>query len=157
MTKAKKPEAASNENLKPQTPGGDGGEGESGPALVVQEPGSIAGVESNKLEAIAAGTVGDLAEALDSLDDDELGLLAVLEKQGQARTTALGAITREQQRRNVAAIDPADAETNEKAPLGDPTTYARMRGKDVDPKTLERPVLTLDGWVLPLPKAEALG
>lgn len=144
---------AATDALQPQTPGADAPTGAE--ELTAQEPGAIAGVSVGKLEALVAGTVGDLAEALDSLGDDELTVLATLEKIGSARTTALGAIAREQKRREVDSENPADGEvTSDKAPLGDPATYAQMHARDVDPRKIERPVLTRDGWVLPMPRAE---
>jgi hypothetical protein len=128
------------------------------PDLTPQEPGAISGVDDSKLAALAEGNVGDLVEALDTLTDLELEQLAVLEQQGKARTTALGAITREQQQRAVAADHPADAEpANDKTPLGDPASYAQMHAHEIDATKLTSPVLTLDGWLLPRPSANPEG
>lgn len=158
QTKPAADAAAATDDLKPQTPGGDDTAPTTEPALQVKEPGAIDGIEMAKLEALAAGSVGDLAEAIDSLGDDELAELATIEKLGRARTTALGAIAREQNRRKVDAEHPADdREVTGAAPLGDQATYAHMHARDVDPKKLERPVLTRDGWVLPIPRAEGQG
>jgi hypothetical protein len=39
------------------------------------------------------------------------------------------------------------------APIGDVVHHAGMAAVDIDPAGLQRPVLSRDGWVLPLPKA----
>lgn len=124
--------------------------------LKVQEPGTNPTVDGGKVEALAEGTVGDLAEALDSLDDAELEQLLRVETAGKARTTALGAIQREIDRR--AEPSPgAEPEAQQRAPIGDAQTYAQMRASEVDPTKLTAPVLTRDGWVCPHPSAQAQG
>jgi hypothetical protein len=126
----------------------------SEPDIQPQEPGAIAGVDQGKLEAIAAGTVGDIAEALAGLTDLELAQLADLEAGGKNRKSAIGAIEAELASR----IEPQEpAEPSTKATLGDDASYADKHERDVDPASLARPVLTLEGWVLPLPKASAEG
>lgn len=128
----------------------------SEPDIQPQEPGAIAGVDQSKLDVLADGTVGDIAEALPSLSDLELAQLATIEAAGKNRKSALQAINDELEGRESPQqpVAPAD---NSKAPLGDNGGYAHLHARDVDPRQLERPVLTLDGWVLPLPQASAEG
>jgi hypothetical protein len=124
------------------------------PTLTPQEPGVMPGTDTAKLDAIAAGTVGDFAESLDTLTDDELVQLDAIERQGKNRTTAVGAIVREQTRRAAELIAPTTPEpASDKAPLGDDASYAQMHAREIDPSKLTRPVLTLDGWLLPVPSA----
>lgn len=125
------------------------------PDLTPQEPGVLPGTDSTKLDTLLAGKVGDIVEALDECSDDELVQLVAIETQGKARSTVLGGIAREQQRRLVEAEHPTSEEPAlaEKAPLGDDTTYARMHAREIDPSKLTRSVLTKDGWLLPTPKA----
>ncbi len=125
----------------------------SEPELNPQEPGVNLAVNDSKLQAIADGNVGDFVDALDELGDEELDQLHAIEMQGKARSTALGAISREQQRRNVSLASPANDEVTEKSQLGDAESYSKMFARDVDPRKLSRPVLTRDGWVLPHPSA----
>jgi len=127
------------------------------PTITPQEPGVIAGVDQSKLDAIADGTVGDLAEALPSLTDVELDQLHTIEAAGKNRKSALQAIHDEQTARGEVNAAAAPAEDNGKAKLGDDASYANKRGHEVDPRGLARPVLTMDGWVLPLPQAQAEG
>ncbi len=122
-----------------------------------QEPGAIPGVDSDKLQALADGEVGDLVEALDGLDDKELDQLAAIERQGRARTIALGAIAREQQQRADGDGSDPQSNANPHEPIGDNQSYADMHARDVDPSKLAGPVLTLDGWVLPTPRANPEG
>lgn len=122
--------------------------------LKIQEPGAMPPALSDeaKLEALAEGTVGDLAESLDQLTDVELERLTAIETLGKGRTTALGAIAREQERREIDrnggnAAEPA-------APnIGDSQSYAHLRASQVDTSKLTSRVLTLDGWLLPKPQA----
>lgn len=122
-----------------------------------QEPGAIPGVDQDKLQALADGEVGDLVEALDGLDDNELNQLAALERQGKARTIALGAIAREQQQRAEGDDTDSQANANPHEPIGDNQSYSDMHAHEVDPSKLTGPVLTLDGWVLPTPRANPEG
>lgn len=122
--------------------------------LTPQEPGVAAGVEVGKLEALADGNVGDLVEGLDGLTSIELEQLLAIEQSGKNRTTALGAIQRELDSRASGADNEPTPPQAERSKLGDDASYARMRGSEVDPSKLERPVLTLDGWVLPHPQAK---
>lgn len=126
----------------------------SEPDLTPQEPGVLPGTDVAKLDTLAAGNVGDLVEALDQLSPAELEQLAAIEKQGKARTTALGAIQREIDSRDTSE---ARASQNVPAILADESTYANRRAAEIDPGTLTRPVLTLDGWLLPRPSATPEG
>ena len=54
------------------------------------------------------------------------------------------------------AADPLPAvhvEGDSKAQLGDGETYKHKNASQVDATKIDRPVLTRDGWVLPLPKS----
>lgn len=128
----------------------------SEPDIQPQEPGAIAGVDQSKLDALAEATVGDIAEALPSLSDLELAQLATIEAAGKNRKSALQAINDELEGRE-APQQPVVVVDDGKPSLGDNGNYAHLHARDVEPKLLERPVLTLDGWVLPLPKASAEG
>lgn len=128
----------------------------SEPDLKPQEPGVAPGTDSNRLEAIAAGNVGEVVEELDALTVSELEQLMAIERQGKNRTSALGAIQREITAREEAEAELAPA-ASRATPIGDASTFARMRAVEVDPRKIDRAVLTLDGWVLPLPKAEPEG
>lgn len=122
--------------------------------LTPQEPGELPTTDTSRLDALAAGKVPDIVEALDTLNDDELVEFTAIETRGKARSTVLGAITREQQRRAAEQAAPTtDEPASDKAPLGDDASYARMHAREVDASKLTRPVLTLDGWLLPLPSA----
>ena len=123
--------------------------------LTPQEPGVLPTTDTARLDSLAAGKVPDIVEALDTLGDDELVTLAAIETQGKARSTVLGAITREQQRRAAEQAAPTTAEpASDKAPFGDADSYARMHAREIDATKLTRPVLTQDGWLLPLPSAQ---
>lgn len=120
--------------------------------LTPQEPGAESA--TSKIDALADGTVGDLAEAVDQLTGDELRALHAAEVIGKNRSTALGVIQRELERREFVDGATVEIEGASKADLGDRDSYSRMAGKEVDPAGLERPVLTRDGWVLPAPAAK---
>lgn len=112
-------------------------------------------VDNDIIQMIADGSVDDMIDSVADLSDDELAALLAAEKMGKARTTALGAIAREQQRRQIDAnhddapgIEPSGA---------DSTSYADMNSSEIDPATLASPVLTKNGWLLPTPRAEGQG
>lgn len=111
--------------------------------IIPQEPGAISGVDQSKLEAIAAGTAGDVAEALDGLSVDELDQLRSIELSAKSRKTVLAAIDGE-----------IDGRTEDAPVIVTPYSlavhpYANKRAEDVDRNTITDRVLTLDGWVLP--------
>lgn len=126
------------------------------PNLTPQEPGDLEVVDNGKIDALADGNVGDLVEALEALDDVELEQILAAEQRGKSRSTALSAIQREQDRRKVDAENPETPASNA-SPIGDDESYALMRAAEIDPAKLQRPVLSKDGWVLPLPSAKAEG
>lgn len=121
--------------------------------LTPQTPGELADVDQDRIVTLAEGTVDDVLAELEGLDVLELEQLAAVERQGKDRKTLLGAIVRELERRDAGA-DPEPVEVKVHN-LGNATDYSAMRAKDVDPADLTSPVLTLDGWVLPLPKPQA--
>lgn len=123
--------------------------------IVPQQPGVIAGVDQSKLQTLADGTVGDIAEALPGLSDAELVQLEGFERLGKNRKTALAAINEEQGSRDDGSTELV-AEPSKKTALGD-MQYANMRASELDPETLTRPTLTLDGWLLPRPSASPEG
>ena len=127
--------------------------GES-PELSTQTPGELPDVDQDRIAKIAAGTVDDVLEQLDGLSDLELEQLAAVERQGKDRSTLLGAITREIERR-AKGEEPEDTGYTPPGVSGDTVNYASMRAADVDRSKLNRPVLSVDGWVLPIPKPEA--
>ncbi len=118
--------------------------------LTPQEPGAIANVDVSKIDEIADMGVGDLVDALDTLDASELDQLHSAEKAGKNRTTALTAIHREMQQRVENGAEPVAAVPDI---LGDPSSYASMRASQVNQSAIVSPVLTLDGWLHPLPSA----
>lgn len=122
--------------------------------ITPQEPGADPSVDESELRDLLNGNVGDLVDNLPALTNAELDQLAILEQQDKNRTTALGAIAREQGKRDVAVTSPADDESAPPAALGDDSSYAKMRAREIDPSKLTRPVLTLDGWLLPNPAAK---
>ena len=122
------------------------------PQITPQQPGDVPAVNTAHIDALRDGNVGDLIEGLDGLSDLDLEALAQAEAAGKNRSTAVSAIQREQERRKADALDPATAPESEATPIGDTESYARMRAAEIDPRKLERPVLSMDGWVLPLPR-----
>lgn len=125
------------------------------PTITPQEPGAIAGVDSDKLTALANGTVGDLAEAVGTLTTVELDQLLTIEGANKNRKSAIQAIQAELAERDTGG--PVVVESSGKSLIGDGESYANRRARDVDPRAIPRPVLTLDGWVLPAPTASAEG
>lgn len=125
--------------------------------LTPQEPGDVPAVDNGKIDGLAEGNVGDLVESLDALEDLEIEQLLAAEKRGKNRSTALAAIQREQERRKVDAENPAPGTDTDVSPIGDDASYAHMRAAEIDPAKLQRPVLSRDGWVLPLPRATGEG
>lgn len=118
-----------------------------------QTPGELADVDQDRITALASGTVDDVLAELEGLDVLELEQLAAVERQGKDRKTLLGAITRELERREAGADpEPVTTKVHE---LGNAIDYSAMRAKDVDQAKLTSPALTLDGWILPLPRTEA--
>jgi hypothetical protein len=123
--------------------------------IIPQEPGVTQTEEFNRLEQLAAGNVGDISKAMDTLSNDELSQLLVLEQAGKARITAIQAISNELAGRPVDGEPPASEPVSSAEPIGDNQTYAHLRASQVDMSGLVRPVLTIDGWLLPPPKASA--
>lgn len=122
--------------------------------LTPQTPGELPSVNQDRITTIAQGTVDEVLESLDGLDVLELEQLAAIERQGKDRKTLMGAITRELERRE-AGDDPEPTGYTPPAVRGDAARYLDMRAEDIDRSALERPALSRDGWVLPLPKPEA--
>jgi len=122
--------------------------------ITPQEPGVTPLVEIPKLEAVLACKANDIPGALDAQVGDELFMLRTLEVQGKARPTVLKAIDTVIGSREVDESLGQEIQGTSQANLGDRERYARMHAKDVDNTQLAGPVLTLDGWVLPLPKAQ---
>lgn len=121
--------------------------------ITPQEPGATPTVDTAKLEAILAKAQNKIPAELDGLGAEELGMLRTLELQGKGRAVVLKAID------TVLGSLEADEglgeeiQGNSEANLGDRERYARMRAQDVDRSKILVPVLTLDGWVLPLNRA----
>lgn len=122
--------------------------------LTPQTPGELPSVDQDRITTIAQGTVDDVLESIDGLTVIELEQLAVVERQGKDRKTLLGAIARELERRD-AGEDPEPTGYTPPDIRGDAARYLDMRADDIDPTTLDRPVLSRDGWVMPPAKPEA--
>lgn len=124
----------------------------SEPNPTPQTPGDNPTVDQAKLQGIADSTVDVIADELDGLSKDELEQLLVLERAGKGRTTAMDRIQRElESRESGADNEPEHIDYNR---AGDAHSYANKHAREVDPTKLAAPVLTLDGWVCPAPKAE---
>lgn len=121
--------------------------------ITPQEPGATPTVDTAKLEAILAKAQNKITAELDGLGADELAMLRTLEVQGKGRPVVLKAID------TVIGSMETDAGLGEEiqgttnANLGDRERYARMHASQVDRSKIPVPVLTLDGWVLPLNRA----
>lgn len=127
----------------------------SDPDFTPQEPGVTADLDLPKLQAIQALAPGKIPNALDELDDAELAMLRTLEVQAKKpRAVVLKAIdTVAGQRAADTGLGPV-IQGNSEANLGDRDSYAAMAGSEIDRSKLRVPVLSRDGWVLPLPRAE---
>lgn len=117
-----------------------------------QTPGETPNVDLSRVDALAAGTVADMVEALPDLADADLETLAATEKKGKNRTGALDAISRETQQRQAGRGEREATESNVTAP-GE-TANADKSASEIDIAKLEGPTLTRDGWVIPPPKAQ---
>ena len=127
----------------------------SEPELTPQEPGVTATLDVAKLQAILGKAVGKIPGELDELDDAELAMLRTIEVQGKARPAVLKAIdTLAGHRAADVTLGDSTIEGHTNANIGDRERYAGMRASDIDVSQLAVPVLSLDGWVLPLPRAE---
>jgi hypothetical protein len=118
--------------------------------ITPQTPGATP--QADKLDALAAGTVEALLEALPQLDPIELDQLEEIERSLKCRKTALGAIIAERDRREALGFDDVQAEPEPSAVLQS-QDYRHMRACDVDPRKITGNVLTKDGWVCPHPSA----
>lgn len=119
--------------------------------LKPQTPGETAG--DSRLETLLEGTVPEVTEELEGLSDSELEQLAALEKQGSDRKMLLGAISREQARREVdGQPEPTPGDTPNV--YGNVKDYRNTPASQIDPKKLPHKVLSKDGWVLPPQRAE---
>lgn len=117
-----------------------------------QTPGETPNLDLSRVDALAAGTVADMVEALPDLADADLETLAATEAKGKNRTSALDAISRETEQRQVGK-GMNEAQEGNVTPPGD-TANADKSAKDVDVHSLTGPTLTRDGWVIPPPKAQ---
>lgn len=133
--------------ITPQEPGAD---------LTPATPGENPAVDTAKLEAILAGKPKDIVDALDALDSAELEQLRAIEMARKSpRPAVLKAVDMLASHRAAdAALQSVEVQGNSNANLGDRERYARMHASEVDSTKLLVPVLTLDGWVLPAPRAE---
>lgn len=121
--------------------------------LKPQTPGENPAQDLTLVDSIAGGNVAELVEALPDLSDEDLNALEAAEGKGKKRTGALDAIVRERAHRADAAQLNPKHDGSDVTPIGD-TADADKPASAVDPKSIERPTLTRDGWVLPLPKAQ---
>lgn len=126
------------------------------PGLTPATPGENPAIDAEKLAAILSGKLAEIADELDALTDAELEQLRVIEAASKKpRAAVLKAIdTVAGQRAVDGAAQLDEIQGNSNANLGDRERYARMHASDVDSTKILVPVLTLDGWVLPAPRAE---
>ena len=124
-----------------------------------QVPGQTPNVNLDALSPLLALALVDLVAGLPALTDTEIEELRTLEAAGENRAEYIDALTTEQVRRLEDAepgMPPAEpTPENAPAPLGDVASYSRMAASEIDPRTLERAVLSRDGWVLPSPAAKS--
>lgn len=121
--------------------------------ITPQEPGATPTVDTAKLEAILAKAQNKIPAELDGLSAEELGMLRTLEVQGKGRPMVLKTIDTVVGSMEVDAGLGEEIQGASNANLGDRERYARMHATEVDRSKIIEPVLTLDGWVLPLNRA----
>jgi hypothetical protein len=126
--------------------------------LTPQVPGQSPNVDRESLQPLLDLPVADLAAGMSALEDRELTELVALERQGGNRANVVDVIETEQFRRLEDAGDaptmfPPEPVIVKDAPIGDVDEHASMAATEINPAGLQRPVLSRDGWVLPLPKA----
>lgn len=124
------------------------------PELNVQMPGDTnPDVETGRLEKLLSGNVDAVLAELDALTSAELRQLEALERAGKARTTILGQVTRELDRRDDESAPAAEPEVPNVN--GDTKDYRHLPQDAVDPRKLQlgQRVLTKDGWVVQHPSA----
>lgn len=138
------------------------------PVLVPKVPGEPPGTDTSDLAPLLELALVDLVAGFPALSSLEIDALVALEEAGDARANVLDALSTEQMRRleddlpdgMSAPQDPSPEPIELTTPAttghvtGDPDTYRNQRAADVDQAGLVRPVLTLDGWLLPLPRVQ---
>jgi hypothetical protein len=136
-----------------QVPGAAPNEQQGGASTDVKQPdtgaGDAAGASNSSEKPETTGQAGAGADAGPAFDLETLRAQIRQEEQARARaelanqihaaSTVIGAGD---------AAAPAAASTAAPLTKGD---YKNMRADQVDPKTLTAPVMTLDGWVCPVP------
>lgn len=121
--------------------------------LNVQTPGDAPdSTESTRLEEILKGNAAEILAGLDELSSPDLDLLGELEATSAKRKGVMAGIAAEAKRRAEEQADSAPAVASTAEPIGNAIDYANLHARDVDATTLERPVLTRDGWLLPAAK-----
>jgi hypothetical protein len=142
--------------------------------LTPQIPGEPPGTNPDDLAPLLELPLVDLVAGLPVMTDAELVALDALERNGEARENVLQAISDAQMARVTAAQGADDADplpvadpaaepielptpAAQGAVTGDERSYAKRHAHEIDQATLTRPVLTLDGWLLPRPRAEGQG
>lgn len=121
--------------------------------ITPQEPGDVPSIDTAKLEAILAKAQNKIPGELDGLSAEELTALRTLEMQGKGRAVVLKAIDTVLGSMEVDEGLGTEIQGESNANLGDRERYARMHASDVDRAKITGPVLTLDGWVLPINRA----
>lgn len=118
--------------------------------LTPQEPGA----QGDALEALAAKNAPDIIAELDSLDPEQLSKLRAIEANDRERVTVIRAIDDA-----LNGLEQTNAKVDASVPnvTGDAESYRDKRAADIDAAKLAGPVLTLDGWLCPSPKAEPQG
>lgn len=138
------------ENLTPQEPGA-GSETEN---LTVQEPGAPPAPELQKLVGILGKGAKAIPALLVDLDDEELSTLRTIEAASEKpRPLVLKAIDVEVERR-VADAGLGSAAARPEPEVNPEHPYAHLPAGAIDRTRIKNAVLSRDGWVLPLPRAE---
>jgi hypothetical protein len=128
----------------------------------IQTPGEPAGVQPFELAPLLDLAPVDLAAGLSALSDLEIDALVELEQarigEGPARVPYRDLLATEQLRRiednGAEPRVPELAADAAQANIGNAIDYARTLARDLDPAKIgPSPVLTLDGWLLPTPRA----
>jgi hypothetical protein len=143
-------------------------------SITPQVPGDPPNVDPAETAPLLDEALVDLVATVPDLSDLDLAALEATERNGENREHYLEAIAAEQLRRED-AVDQGDGDPQGDQPppadIGPPPAvdeaaveharrvsedarYRNMRAADIDQAKLTRKVLTRDGWLLPLPRAE---
>lgn len=140
-------------------------------SITPQVPGDPPNVDPAETAPLLDEALVDLVATFPDLSDLDLAALEATERNGENREHYLEAIAAEQLRRED-AVDQGDGDQQDNPPppeapamvdeaavehahrVSEDARYRNMRAADIDQAKLTRKVLTRDGWLLPLPRAE---